>query len=387
MNPCAADQELLHQARQLVLAEQNPSVAFLQRRLKLEYAKASELLRMLEGDVVTAPDATGWRALVGSGARSPDAPGCAGAQAAAGQPHRAASKTERAIGAMLGLAIGDAIGTTAEFQARGSFLALQDMVGGGPFQLQAGQWTDDTSMALCLAESLIDHGFDRHDQLNRYLDWWENGYLSSTGQCFDIGATTAAALARYRDTGNTRPGSSDPDEAGNGCIMRLAPVVLYFQDSPEQAIHHAAEQSKATHRAPECLMACQLMAETLLRALQGKPKDEVLAPSALNLEWTPGLRAIAQGQYRSKTADEIQGTGYVVRSLEAALWCFARTHSYADCVLAAANLGDDADTTAAVAGQIAGAYYGVEAIPQAWRERVHMAAEIAYIALALVAPR
>jgi len=293
-------------------------------------------------------------------------------------------KASRAQGALLGLAVGDALGTSVEFSPRGTFAPVSDMRGGGPFELQPGQWTDDTSMALCLAASLIEHGFDMHDQLNRYLDWHDEGYMSSTGRCFDIGGTTTDALERYRKTGTTRAGSADPDDAGNGSIMRLAPVVLYFQDAPADAIRYAAEQSKTTHRAPECLMACQLMAEIMLRALQGKPKDEVLAPSQLDLAWTPGLLAVAQGEYRNKTAAQIRSTGYVVQSLEAALWCFATTASYQDCVLTAANLGDDADTTAAVAGQIAGAFYGVDAIPQAWCTQVHQGTDIADMASALV---
>lgn len=293
-------------------------------------------------------------------------------------------KASRAQGALLGLAVGDALGTSVEFMPRGTFAPVSDMRGGGPFDLQPGQWTDDTSMALCLAASLLEHGFDMHDQLNRYLDWHDEGYMSSTGRCFDIGGTTSDALERYRRTVTTRAGSADPTDAGNGSIMRLAPVVLYFQDNPADAIRYAAEQSKTTHRAPECLMACQLMAEIMLRALQGQPKDEVLAPSKLALDWTPALQAVAQVEYRNKTPAQIHGTGYVVQSLEAALWCFATTTSYQDCVLTAANLGEDADTTAAVAGQIAGAFYGVDAIPQDWRTRVHLGSDIADMANALV---
>jgi ADP-ribosyl-[dinitrogen reductase] hydrolase len=387
MTLTAEDQALLNQARQLVLDTQNPSVAFLQRMLTLEYEKACELMRLLEGDVVTPPDATGWRAMAGSGALSPDDPRYTGRKTPVDVPCRKVERIERAVGALMGLAVGDAIGTTLEFVPRAQIRQpLTDMVGGGPFNLAPGQWTDDTSMALCLGESLLEHGFDMHDQLNRYLDWYENGYMSSTGTCFDIGGTTADALGRYRDRGITRAGSKDPDDAGNGSIMRLAPVVIYFQDEPEAAIHYAKEQSKTTHQAPECLQACQLMAEIMLRALKGKPKPEVLAACTLSLDWSPGMKSIAQGEYLQKSAREIRGTGYVVNSLEAAMWCFATTNSFSECVLAAANLGDDADTTAAVAGQIAGAYYRVSGIPKAWQERVHMASEIKRMAMRLMAP-
>src|SRR5215831_13959691 len=136
---------------------------------------------------------------------------------------------DRYEGTLLALACGDAIGTTVEFSPRGSFSPVQGMVGGGPFSLKPGQWTDDTSMALCLAESLIERqGFDARDQMVRYLNWWRWGYLSSTGDCFDIGMTTKAALARFEETGEPFAGSVDPQAAGNGSLMRLAPVVLCF---------------------------------------------------------------------------------------------------------------------------------------------------------------
>jgi ADP-ribosyl-[dinitrogen reductase] hydrolase len=392
MHTYSSDDPLLPVARLLAIQNQNPSVAFLQRMLKLSYQRAEALMQGLEGTVVSAPDATGWRHLLASGIRSPDAPTAVGHTAKKTSNEGSADtetldRTSRAQGALLGLAVGDALGTSVEFMPRGTFAPVTDMRGGGPFDLQPGQWTDDTSMALCLGASLIAQGFDMQDQLTRYLDWHDKGYMSSTGECFDIGGTTHDALERHRQTGAIRAGSADPDDAGNGSIMRLAPVVLYFLDNPTDAIHYAAEQSKTTHRAPECLMACQLMAETLLRALQGKPKDEVLAPSQLHLVWTPGMLAVAQGEYLSKTTAQIFGTGYVVQSLEAALWCFATTNSYEDCVLTAANLGDDADTTAAVAGQIAGAFYGIDAIPHFWRARVHLEGDILRMSTALVAPK
>jgi ADP-ribosyl-[dinitrogen reductase] hydrolase len=129
----------------------------------------------------------------------------------------ASTVLDRYQGTLLGLACGDAVGTTVEFCPRGSFSPVTDMTGGGPFGLEAGQWTDDTSMALCLAESLLEKdAFDPLDQMGRYLNWWRWGYLSSTGRCFDIGMTVRSALARYESTGEPYSGSSDPQSAGNG---------------------------------------------------------------------------------------------------------------------------------------------------------------------------
>ena len=198
-------------------------------------------------------------------------------------------RLDRARGALLGLACGDAVGTTVEFKPRGSFIPMTDMVGGGPFQLVAGQWTDDTSMTLCLVSSLIENGFDLHDQMSRYRRWYEHGYMSSNGRCFDIGNATYAALMTFKRTGNALAGSASPDSAGNGSIMRLAPVPIRYLGTPDLALDHCVEQSKTTHQAPECLMACRLLGEVLIRALQGRSKDEVLAPSQQALRMSPGL--------------------------------------------------------------------------------------------------
>lgn len=290
---------------------------------------------------------------------------------------------DRARGALLGLAVGDAVGTTVEFSPRGSFAPLTDMVGGGPFRLEPGQFTDDTSMALCLAASLVDKGFDLHDQITRYARWARDGYMSSNGRCFDIGIATRAALQRFARDGDPLAGSTDPRSAGNGCLMRLAPVPIRFMLQPQLAVQYCQEQARTTHQAPECLAASSLFGEILVRALQGQDKNAVLAPPIWAGALPGKLQAIAQGQYRSKDRDAIRGTGYVVESLEATLWCFAQTDNFRDCILMAANLGDDADTTAAQAGQLAGAFYGVGAIPAGWLQKLAMKDLIQHLADAL----
>ena len=282
------------------------------------------------------------------------------------------SRSSRARGALLGLAVGDAVGTTVEFKPRGSFKPLTDMVGGGPFQLEPGQFTDDTSMALCLGASLLEKGFDLQDQMSRYTRWASEGYMSSNGRCFDIGIATRGSLQRFKRSGDPLAGSIDPHSAGNGCIMRLAPVPIRYLDQPELAVQYSEEQARTTHQAPECLAASRLFGEILVRALQGQSKEQVLAPPQLAGKLPGRLEAIGQGQYQRKDREAIRGTGYVVDSLEATLWCFARTENFRDCILMAANLGDDADTTAAQAGQIAGAFYGESAIPAEWLDKLAM---------------
>lgn len=286
------------------------------------------------------------------------------------------SLPERYRGALLGLACGDAVGTTVEFKSRGSFQPLTDMVGGGPFHLKPGQWTDDTSMALCLAESLLNkNGFDAADQMGRYLNWWKWGYLSSTGECFDIGMTVSQALSQYQQTGEPFAGSIDPYTAGNGSLMRLVPVVLFYFPDAQKIQRFSADSSRTTHAAPEAIECCQLFADLIGKALLGASKTELRHSSVTTLTQAK-VAAIARGDYIAKSIDEIRGSGYSVQSLEAALWCFHHTDSFAAAILQAANLGDDADTTAAIVGQLAGAYYGVRDIPENWLEQLHEAEEI-----------
>lgn len=289
----------------------------------------------------------------------------------------------RARGCLLGLAIGDAIGTTVEFKQRGSFTPMTDVVGGGPFQLKAGEWTDDTSMALCLAASLLEKGFNLHDQITKYVKWYHEGYMSSNGRCFDIGTATRKALNRFIQTGIPESGSTNPNNAGNGCIMRLAPVPIMYVDDPNKAALLSAEQSKTTHGATECIESSRLFGATLVRVLQGvDTKENVLTHNTVNRYKysSPRIQAIADGAYFEYGNHQIKGTGYVVDSLEAALWCFYTTTNFKDAVLTAANLGDDADTTAAITGQIAGAFYGVTGIPNNWLSKIVMASEIGEIA-------
>jgi ADP-ribosylglycohydrolase len=287
------------------------------------------------------------------------------------------SLLDRYRGSLLGLAVGDALGTSLEFKAPGSFTPLHDLVGGGPFDLKPGEWTDDTSMALCLAESLIETGrFDAADQMQRYLRWWRTGRFSSHGHCFDIGNTVRSALELFEVTGVVYAGSTDPEKAGNGSIMRLAPVPLFFAKHRAEAVARAEESSLTTHGAPQARDACRVLAALIVGALQSRTKEELLGArffetfveSAGTLN--PAIAAITSGSFTRKQPPEIRGTGYVVESLEAALWAFAHSSSFAEGALKAVNLGDDADTTGAVYGQLAGAYYGLPGIPPEWRDRI-----------------
>ncbi|RUT38703.1 ADP-ribosylglycohydrolase family protein [Paenibacillus anaericanus] len=281
-------------------------------------------------------------------------------------------------GCLLGLAIGDSLGTTLEFSMPGTFLPINDMIGGGVFGLRPGEWTDDTSMALCLADSLLScQGFDPVDQLKRYSRWMNEGYLSSTGICFDIGNATRSAIEKFGRTGESFCGSIHSNTAGNGSIMRLAPIPMYYLSNSQAVVHYAAESSKTTHAAEETVSACKLLAAYTLTALQGGTKQQII--DCVDFDYWNGpdngslatsIEDIRMKSFLYKEPPVIKGSGYVVESLEAALWAFAKSNSFEEGALLAVNLGDDSDTTGAVYGQIAGAYYGYSSLPAHWIAKI-----------------
>lgn len=304
---------------------------------------------------------------------------------------------DRSVGALLGLAVGDALGAAVEFRAPGTFEPVTGFRAGGPHGLAAGEWTDDTSMALALADSIAEAGWDLDDQARRYLDWWRNGRYSVTGECFDIGVTTASALRRFERTGDARAsGPADERSAGNGSIMRLAPVPIRFShlypDRVEELVDRCVESSLPTHRAPQATSACAVMGVMLAALIQGEPAEQVLDPGwatwgrvRAHHPLHSAIDEVVSGSFLEREPPEIRGSGYVVPSLEAALWAMSRHDRFAGAVPAAVNLGDDADTTGAVAGQLAGARWGVSGIPPEWRDGLAQADMVEEVAGRLIA--
>jgi ADP-ribosylglycohydrolase len=233
-------------------------------------------------------------------------------------------------------------------------------------------------MALCLAESLVEsNGFDPIDQLSRYVEWYKKGHFSVKGYCFDIGTTVRGALDRFERTGEPWCGPVEANTAGNGSIMRLAPIPLFFCNRPLEALERAGESSRTTHGAETAVDACRYLAALIIGAIHGASRYELLGPRYTPVPgyWeehplTAEIDRIALGSFREKNPPAIRGSGYVVESLEAALWAFQRSQSFEHGCLLAVNLGNDADTTGAVYGQIAGGFYGESGIPQHWRDRV-----------------
>lgn len=287
---------------------------------------------------------------------------------------------DRMRGAFLGLAVGDALGAAIEFAAPGTFASVTGFRGGGPHGLGPGEWTDDTSMALALADSIAHAGWDLNDQARRYVSWWREGKYSVTGRCFDIGITTRHALAEFEKTANVYACANSSDHAsGNGSIMRLAPVPIryanLYPNHIDELTRHAVQSSIPTHASPQCTSACAYMCLVMVAFIHGHSREEVLAPDWPMLrqlskvhELHPRVMEIAAGSYREKRPPAIKGSGYVIDSLEAALWAMHDARDFHEAVLRAVNLGDDADTTGAVCGQLAGALWGEIGIPEEWRD-------------------
>ncbi len=261
---------------------------------------------------------------------------------------------ERFLGALLGLAVGDAVAAATQFKRPGRFAPVGDLLGGGPFDLPRGGWSDDTAMALCLAESLLErNAFDARDQVERYTHWQQQGHLSATGQCIGITAGTARALARAQWRRQMFSGTHDPEALDPEPLSRVTPVVMYFFGQAQHAQEQAAQAARTTSQAPAVLAACRALAGALHAALAGEPRRAILA-SAASGAGGAGAVSLEAGV----TAPEALG---------AALAAFAGTGNFRDAVLAAANLGGNSDVIASVTGALAGAHYTASAVPALWR--------------------
>jgi len=278
----------------------------------------------------------------------------------------ARSLRERFLGALLGLAVGDAVAAATQYRQPGTFNPVGDLIGGGPFDLPRGGWSDDTAMALCLADSLLaSDGFDARDQVERYKRWQREGYLSATGQCLGITASTARALAVANWRRQLYSGSHAPHQLDPEPLSRVAPVVMFSFAAEQEAVQLASEAARTTCQAPAVLGACRDLARALFLALSGQPKPRILAAvsAAARPRAAPGSSA-ARARQRERT----RANDTVTDALGIALEAFATSGNFRDAVLHAANHGGNSDVAAAACGQLAGAHYGAAAIPAAWRD-------------------
>lgn len=297
---------------------------------------------------------------------------------------------ERFVGCLVGLAVGDAYGTTFEFRHRSQMPAKlpDEITGFGPFNMKPGEWTDDTSMALCLADSIIENGWNTDDQMRRYIKWWQEGYNSVTGECFDIGGATRNALSWY-NMNDGKQFVQDTQAAGNGVLMRLAPLPLYLFNKSDCifTLSLCAFQSIMTHPSSQSIECSMLMGAIINKILSGeKDKRKILNfDTLLDIDEkqmykevcekyscisNSRIESIKKMEYDGVDAEKVSGDGYCVYTLEAALWAFLSTDNFKDGLKKVVALGDDTDTTGAVYGQIAGAYYGLDGIPSEWTNKI-----------------
>lgn len=291
----------------------------------------------------------------------------------------------RCRGMMLGLAIGDAVGATNEFKSPDEVTPISDMVGGGPFLLPAGYWTDDTSMALCIADSILEkNAIDPVDQMFKYCDWYSNGTNSPTGVCFDIGYQTKDALKDFINQVHisTNPtgfyGRTDFYSSGNGALMRLAPAIIYARKLPfNEMVDVISDCTRTTHASIQCIESSIVLAERCISAMgffdsyHSRVFDYLTLPDTIDLY---------SGNYAGKT---LSSRGYCIDSLRMALYYVENTSSFEECILKIANLGEDSDTNCAIAGQLAGAYYGIDGIPTKWIEKLAWSSHIDSLACKL----
>ena len=270
---------------------------------------------------------------------------------------------DSAMGMFIGLAVGDALGAPLEFmRSREPDEYITKYMRGGHHNMDNGEWTDDTAMALGMAQSFIDNDgeFNPADIMHNWSRWYNAGEFIPRGKCFDIGNTTQRAIDKYDKNNTVYNGLSLDTESGNGALMRLAPVVM-VSTTPERAMELAVAQTIMTHGSPTAIEYSRVFAHELWHgdALQRYRKYRL--PLDIDRE-------------------KVMSGGYVVETYQCAMWAFMTTNNFADCIIKAVNRGHDSDTCGAVAGMIAGAHYGYKGIPKrfteelAWHDELRRAA-------------
>jgi len=283
---------------------------------------------------------------------------------------------ERMLGCLLGAVAGDALGVPVEFRSREQLSAdpVVGVRGHGTYNQPPGTWSDDSSLLLATADSLIHNGYDPPDMMARFLTWLKGQAYTPHGSVFDVGIATRSAIARHAQGAPASEwGGRDERDNGNGSLMRIAPLSLFVHaETPAEIVRCSVEVSGLTHAHPRSQLCCAYFSLLLAVLTTGRPLAGAMAQaSRLVAPFVPEaeravLGRILDGSVVEAPASEIRGSGYVVHCLEASLWCAANEPSYERAVLAAINLGEDTDTTAAVTGALVGAMYGRRAIPEEW---------------------
>jgi ADP-ribosyl-[dinitrogen reductase] hydrolase len=301
-------------------------------------------------------------------------------------------KFEQLQACIFGLAVGDALGVPVEFKPRSYLQAkpVRDMQGYGTYNQPPGTWSDDSSLTFCLLESLC-RGYHLQDLANRFVNWREHAYWTPHGEVFDIGITTSSAIqALLNGVSPTLAGENNERANGNGSLMRIAPLAFYVLDKPiEQRWQIVKDVSTITHGHIRASLGGFIYIELMLELIAGKGKLSAYESMRYTVNGFLNAQAIASEseilRYHNLLTDsvldmvesQISGAGYVVSTLEAAVWSFLTSDTYSQAVLRAVNLGEDTDTTATVTGALAGLYYGLEQIPDTWRNQLARRADIA----------
>jgi ADP-ribosyl-[dinitrogen reductase] hydrolase len=305
-------------------------------------------------------------------------------------------KVEQVLGGLFGVCVGDALGLPVQFISRKErkVKPVAGMSGYGAFDEPPGTWSDDSSLTFCLAESLC-QGYDLKDIAERFVMWRFEGYWTPSGEAFDIGATTDSVMKRLRNGSDPRRSGDTGEECnGNGSLMRILPIAFAVRGRELPArFERVNEVSAITHAHPRSLLACGIYVQTALNLLEGDTPADAIQKMKGPIRGYYGAKPAMGGHpgelahfsrileagvndFAALPEDDIHSGGYVVQTLEAALWCLLNARSYMETVLKAVNLGGDTDTTAAVAGGLAGIFYGFDSIPKLWVEALVKKAEI-----------
>ena len=294
-------------------------------------------------------------------------------------------KQDTIIGGVMGVIIGDALGLPVQRMTKTEIKKnpITDMTGGGAFGLEPGAWSDDSSLTLCLAESLYEVGYNPPDIARRFVKWYRDGYMTPSGESFDIGNTTSIAMKRLiHGVAPFKAGPTDAESNGNGSLMRILPAILFFaNESDYTMIQRICEVSKITHGHPRSQLACSLYSLFVKELLTGSSPQKAYDAMRLKSQTVffvdrkvgkqlSHFKRMISGELSTLAESEIKSGGYVVESLEAALWSFLTTSSFEDAVLRAVNLGWDTDTVGAITGSMAGVYYGFSNIPAHWLRKL-----------------
>ena len=298
-------------------------------------------------------------------------------------------KKDRVIGGLVGVCVGDALGVPVEFVSRDKLRLnpIKDMVGYGTHNQPPGTWSDDSSLTLCLAESLC-KGFDIHDIANKFIKWLYEGYWTPYGETFDIGNTTYIAISRLKSGVNPLDaGPKDEFSNGNGSLMRILPLSFYLEKmKKEEQFEITHKVSRITHGHLRSQMACGIYIQIAINLLKEDPPEIAYKKAKeISLDYysrepyvyeLKHFDRILKSDIRKLPLNSIKSTGYVIDTLEASLWSFLNSKAFKDAVLTAINLGGDTDTIGAVTGGLAGIYYGYNAIPKDWVKKIARIDEI-----------